>query len=79
MSQQYSSASKVGTVLWSVAIGIGIVALGASILMPSTKSGRAIHYHEEDTPTSLPTTQATQPAGRSAVMPGSKSGAVFHP
>ncbi|HEV8290442.1 MAG TPA: hypothetical protein VGP94_00900 [Tepidisphaeraceae bacterium] len=77
-------ASKVGSVLWSTAIGIGIVALGATILMPSTKSGRAIHYHkEEETPTTVPTTQATTeptgPAQRTAVMPGSKSGAVFRP
>jgi len=79
MSHQYSSASKVGTVLWSTAIGIGIVALGASILMPSTKSGRAIHYREENAPTTAPSTQATQPAQRTAVIPGSKSGAVFHP
>jgi len=78
MSHHYSSASKVGTVLWSTAIGIGIVALGASILMPATKSGRAIHYREEDTPTTLPTTQATQPAARQrALMPGSKSAPVF--
>jgi len=79
MSQQYSTASKVGSVLWSTAIGIGIVALGATILMPSTKSGRAIHYHEEDPPTTVPTTQATQPAQRTAVMPGSKSAPVFDP
>ena len=62
--------------MWSTAIGIGIVALGATILMPSTKSGRAIHYHEEDAPTTMPTTQETQPVPkgyRRVVMPGSKS------
>jgi hypothetical protein len=79
MSHQYSTASKVGSVLWSLVIGIGIVALGASILMPSTKSGRAIHYHEEDTATTMPTTQATQPTTQRELMPGSKSAPVFNP
>jgi hypothetical protein len=81
MPHQYSTASKVGTVLWSSAIGVGIVALGASILLPSTKSGRAIHFHDHDdeaTATTLPTTQATQPAPRE-LMPGSKSAPVFQP
>jgi hypothetical protein len=79
MAHHYSTASKAGTVLWSVALGVGIIVLGASILMPSTKSGRAIHYHDEDVETASPTTQATQPAQQGALMPGSKSAPVFNP
>lgn len=68
-----------GSVLWATAIGIGIVVLGASILMPSTKSGRAIHLHDRDDATTMPTTQATQPAQQGGLMPGSKSAPVFNP
>ena len=38
--EQRSRAFKVGSVMWSTLIAIGVWALGASIFLPSTKRAR---------------------------------------
>jgi len=38
--QEPSRPVKIGTVLWSLLLGVGVIALGVSILLPSTKRAR---------------------------------------
>ncbi|HEV8606944.1 MAG TPA: hypothetical protein VGQ99_16500 [Tepidisphaeraceae bacterium] len=84
MGHQRINASKVGVVMWALILGIGFVALGTSVLMPSTKSARIVKPGSEEAgpatlPVTRPATQATQPVRQRVLMPGSKSAPVFEP
>lgn len=63
-----SSGFKWGAVLWALLIGVGIVALAGSVLMPSTKRARVdwdevrrAQAEEEAAAATSPTTSSTSP------------------
>lgn len=62
----YSRGTKVGTIIWSVVIAVAVLALGISILLPSTKRARLDFRHMESEPTTEPT---TEPSTQSATQP----------
>ena len=66
----YPRAVKVGTILWSVVISIGVLALGFSILLPSTKRARMDFRHSlDESATTEPTTEPTTgPAADAAAV-----------
>src|SRR5438477_3011434 len=78
MRRQHSTASKVGTLFWSLTLGLGFVALGTSILMPATKSARIVKPEDEAT-YRPPTTQEVEAARTRHLMPGSKSMVLMRP
>jgi hypothetical protein len=58
-----SRTIKVGTIVWALLIGTGVVILGASILLPSTKRARLeFHHPEQEREAEVATT--TAPAQR---------------
>ena len=58
-------AFKVGSIIWAIVIGIGLIALGGSLLLPSTKRARfdfRQNQQSTDEPTTSPATgPTTQP------------------
>jgi hypothetical protein len=66
MGNRPRRAMRIGTIVWALVIGTGIMALGVSVLLPSTKRAR-IHFplpgeNADQAATTAPSTDpATQP------------------
>jgi hypothetical protein len=66
MDKRPPRAARIGSIVWALLIGTGIMALGVSILLPSTKRAR-VHFplpgeQPENTAATVPVTEpATQP------------------
>jgi len=43
-----SRAVRIGSVFWSILVGFGVIALGFSLILPSTKRARIDFRHAND-------------------------------
>jgi len=57
---------KIGSIIWAILIGAGFVALGVSVMLPSTKRARFDHRQLDDQQRDA---DAATPASRSATQP----------
>jgi hypothetical protein len=78
---QPSRKFKVGSVVWSVLISIGVLALGASIMLPSTKRARFDFREREqmraaEEAARAAESAATQPSSQPATQPDAYVAAV---
>jgi hypothetical protein len=58
-------AFKIGSVVWSILIGFGLIALAGSLMLPSTKRAR-FDFRQNQQPATDP---ATSPARSAATQP----------
>lgn len=45
-----SRAARIGSVVWAILAGLGVIALGMSVIMPSTKRSRLDFRHAQGAP-----------------------------
>jgi len=60
-------AARVGSVVWSILMGLGVIALGMSVIMPSTKRSRVDFRHAQELPAD--DVAATEPTTAPTTMP----------